>query len=1334
MIRGGMPYNFDRFSTQSFERFIQAIAASIGGQRTQIFGAGRDGAREATIEGGGSFLDKELYGYVVFQAKYLTRSDGFAKDLSWVKRQITVELSKYRNSTRGLRRPETYIFATNVRLSAGAANDEGKGAGGIDLAFKHLESEATKLGIETVYLWHADTLGSLVDAYPNLKLGFSSWIESSDVMAAIIQGFRTPNQQDTLLRYFRRAIQQSRDIKTRDAGQALSRTIGVSDVFVDLPVAISNEDGYETESFEVDWNDLDDEQRLAEEYQNPENAEPRRTRAVWSLLNTASDCFSANVVREDGKRGPLPTKNKVLILAGPGQGKSTVSQFLSQVYRANILALFRRTNTAEVNSIIDSVYRRMRSERIDTAQIMRIPLHVDLPRFADETQRAILRSESLSIFSYLASLISAAADETVDSALLQSWLKSSPSLFILDGLDEVPASGGRENVIDAVNQLNDFICDLNLDAMIVVTSRPQGYQDELARKHWLYWTLQELNTEESLSVASSLAPVLITDPLRQEEVLDLLTEAARDEATAALMTSPLQVTLLFTLVASHNNIPKDRWTLFLRHYETLRDREIAKGGSSGKLIGEFKNQIDRLHYDAGFILQVKAEQPGAANSYFTEAEFFDLVLDRLNLDGYEGVEAVNVAKAIAKISTDRLVFLRSGIEGQIAFDVRSLQEFMAAARLTLSPERLIITRLAAIVGKAHWLHVVKIAVSRIYGSSGIEALRDPFLAMLDSFNNGDFGDEPRLIRAGSQLAINLLSDGAALTVPLYRRRILQRAFTILSTYDQTAPALIGRTIDDLTRSVADVELPYNLNSNGNPGRANAIKTLIVLSNDFGSRNLWIDGLTVAADPLGDEELLKIIDDAYYVPRYGLLAERFIEAQKSAGPARCLSWYHSTIEEIVDLSDSLVELLQLRPTNSIRNARFLPATWDAANVDGGEYEGITITYRGIAPAFVLNISSSINDVMWRGAKLLNNFQCHPSTESLATLIGIRANDLPFDSIKGLPIPWIVSLIISRVDTGVSTEELCADIRSGAYGNETEWAAAEERWSTDGVSSDDIAMSRDGLAWLRECATIGAPFPVGRRIGRVSDNAIAAVHEMAVKGSDDSWSARTLLSISRRGRVAIYNDYLVKLRPQNPIGQRMLVDALLSAFEKVPDNGGILDALVNAVAVAPIMPVVNDGAISKIVSLIVRGDDRKELIELVARSALTRGNRKQFVDLAKRAISAWARRDGEDPLTPAAYYLKLRAFPEDIVPSDAAEVLRSEPRYYMSVLEMLGKGSSHDNQLATARIIATKLLIEDVDGSQKPAYVALTTDVGARISDFANVNVLRNMELPVKAVPQ
>lgn len=58
-----------------------------------------------------------------------------------------------------------------------------------------------------------------------------------------------------------------------------------------------------------------------------------------------------------------------------------------------------------------------------------------------------------------------------------------PSFLVLDGLDEVPASSNRTQVLDAVREFAVDIVSGRVDMFILATTRPQGYNPDYFGKH-----------------------------------------------------------------------------------------------------------------------------------------------------------------------------------------------------------------------------------------------------------------------------------------------------------------------------------------------------------------------------------------------------------------------------------------------------------------------------------------------------------------------------------------------------------------------------------------------------------------------------------------------------------------------------------------------------------------------------------------------------------------------------------------------------------------------------------------------------------------------------------
>lgn len=112
-------YNLSGLSTRSFEQLVQAIAAKVIGPGVIVFGDGRDGGRKATFEGTIPYAPKgETWtGYGVIQAKFRQRPQDTKADGEWALQQLRAELRDFANPKKGRRKPDYYIFATNVVLT-----------------------------------------------------------------------------------------------------------------------------------------------------------------------------------------------------------------------------------------------------------------------------------------------------------------------------------------------------------------------------------------------------------------------------------------------------------------------------------------------------------------------------------------------------------------------------------------------------------------------------------------------------------------------------------------------------------------------------------------------------------------------------------------------------------------------------------------------------------------------------------------------------------------------------------------------------------------------------------------------------------------------------------------------------------------------------------------------------------------------------------------------------------------------------------------------------------------------------------------------------------------
>lgn len=224
---------FGHFNPKSFERLTQAICLRVLGAGTTIFGSGPDGGREATFTGEVPFPSSthRWNGYIVVQAKCCERLKNSFEDANWLIDQLRLEFKKFADQKRQLKRPEFYLVATNVRLSA-VANVGGKAR--ID---EYLSAASTDLGIKEFHVWSADELEALLDGLPEIRRSYTAWLTPSDVLSDLVENLRRPNLARLLPLSLARDLRNERDVRLRDAGQETEKAIYIDSVFVDFPMS-----------------------------------------------------------------------------------------------------------------------------------------------------------------------------------------------------------------------------------------------------------------------------------------------------------------------------------------------------------------------------------------------------------------------------------------------------------------------------------------------------------------------------------------------------------------------------------------------------------------------------------------------------------------------------------------------------------------------------------------------------------------------------------------------------------------------------------------------------------------------------------------------------------------------------------------------------------------------------------------------------------------------------------------------------------------------------------------------------------------------------------------
>ena len=340
---------------------------------------------------------------------------------------------------------------------------------------------------------------------------------------------------------------------------------------------------------------------------------------------------SADKASPFGRPGDV---SNILLLGGPGQGKSTIAQLIGQCYRIALLEGSLTTGQSTY-SLVQSLKQGFQRAGIPLPRYRRWPVRIDLASYVDSA----VNYRQTSLVSYVAEQADRRA-KGISGPKVKNWLRAWPWMLILDGFDEVASSQGRETLME---QLEDFAGEaevLAADVFILATTRPQGYAGEFARHGYNNLELPQLEVARAVEYGLRLAEVRHgEDPDLRDRVIERLNVAAKDKFTARLMRSPLQITIMSVLLEARSRVPRARYELFEQYYEAIYSREQSKPGPLGRLLEKRKLDIHALHDWLGLALQANSEKAGDLDASIPQPDFGAGAIARLVDEGHELTEA-----------------------------------------------------------------------------------------------------------------------------------------------------------------------------------------------------------------------------------------------------------------------------------------------------------------------------------------------------------------------------------------------------------------------------------------------------------------------------------------------------------------------------------------------------------------------------------------------------------------------------------------------------------------------------------------------------------------------
>jgi hypothetical protein len=737
-----MDYNLEALGPERFQNLCQALLTASFPNVQCLPVAQPDGGRDAFVKQDG--------GFIVFQVKY-ARDPSAKGERTSISDLIASEKAKVKRLIN--KGAASYYLMTNV---GGTAHLD---RGSIDRVNEEL---ANAFGIPSYCFWRSDierrieSTSGLIWRYPEIFRG-------SDFLEILSSNRSAPVQKtkENTFRYYV-AAQYSKESEVRFQQVQIQNSL--LDLFTDTPIGIARDKVPSRETANVS----------AEFYgELGGTTQQHRYNDLYGDSSTllAADCLL--------RAAPEEGLQRIVLEGAPGQGKSTVTQYVAQLQRMR--SLRKQGDAAKV-------------PRAHLDHLVRLPLRVDLRDYATwltgsdpfapekDVRRPEWGTDSLESFlTYQIHTLSGGRDFKLED--LSDTLEDSHALLVLDGFDEVADKSTRLKLIEQIRSASERMGACCKSVQVIVTSRPAAFilSSGFPEREWLHLSLLPMKLSQISEYTDKwiLARSFPASEGRDFKLL-LLDRVSRSHIRS-LAQNPMQLAILLTLISTKGRSLPDKRTAL---YDSYMDLFFGREAEKDETVRENRDLLVQIHQYVAWTLQIDAEQPGGSGS-ITQSDLEALVRAFLVEKEHTG----DVLKLFTG-AVERVGALVSRVQGMLEFEVQPLREYFTgkflyetapysppgAEKGGTRPQRF-----DALARRPYWLNVTRFYAG-CYNSgelaslvSGLEVLQEDAPLALQShalqlavlfLADWVFSQEPKTVR---DVVDFLVADDSSLRVLLSSR-------------------------------------------------------------------------------------------------------------------------------------------------------------------------------------------------------------------------------------------------------------------------------------------------------------------------------------------------------------------------------------------------------------------------------------------------------------------------------------------------------------------------------------------------------------------------------------